>query len=91
MLYRKQRKLLHGIDCIHLVYKVSPTFRTQKNGVKNATVTHWRMGKHLFRVQVWADIFTRLDFYPGLSDNTPVNTVWLENHKTAITSQMTTK
>ena len=41
--------------------------------------------------EVWADIVTRLDSYPGSSEDTPVNTVWVENHKTTITSQMTTK
>ena len=91
MLYRKQRKLLHGIDCIHLVYKVSPTFRTQKNGVKNATVTQWRTGKHIFMVWFWADIITRLKSYPVSSCEIPVNTVWVENLKTTITSQMATK
>ena len=63
----------------------------QKNGVKNATVTQWRMGKHLCPMQVWADIVTILNLYPGKSDNNPVNTVWVENHKTTITPQMKTK
>ena len=68
-----------------------PASRMQKNGVKNATVTQWRTGKHICPVQVWADIVTRLDSYPVLSDDTPVNTVWLENHKTTIMSQMMTR
>ena len=37
--YRKRHKLLHSIGRIHLAEKVSPAFRTQKNWVKNATVT----------------------------------------------------
>ena len=37
--YRKHRELSHGIGILHLADKVSPTFRTQKNGVKNTTVT----------------------------------------------------
>ena len=45
-LYRKQRELLYSRDCIHLEYKVSLTFRTQKNGVKNSIVTQWRTGKN---------------------------------------------
>ena len=49
------------------------------------------MGKHLCSVQVWADIVKIMDSYPGSSDNTPVNTVWVENYKTTITSQMKTK
>ena len=69
--------------------KGSLTFRTQKNGFKNSTETRWRIGKHLFPVQVWADIVTRLETYPGSSDNTSMNTAWVENHKTNITSQMT--
>ena len=86
--YRKQRELLHIRRCIHLVDKVSPTFRKQKNGINNATVTQWRTGTHLFPVKVWADIATRLDLYLGLLYDTPMNTVWVENHKTTIKSQM---
>ena len=70
---------------------MSPPFMTQKNGVKNATVTQWRTGKYFFPVQVWVDIVIRLGSYPGSSDNKPVNTVWVEKHKRTITSQMTTK
>ena len=40
--YRKRRELFHDSGILHLDDKVSPTFRTQKNGVKNATVTQWR-------------------------------------------------
>ena len=42
-------------------------------------------------MQVWLDIITRLDLYPGSSDDTPVNTVWEEKHKTTITYQLTTR
>ena len=59
--------------------------------LKNSTVTQWDMGKHLFPVQVWEDIITRLDLYPGSSYDTPVKPVWVENPKKTITSQMTTK
>ena len=41
-------------------------------------------------VQIWADIITRMDLYPGSSDDTPVNKVWVEKYKTTITSQITT-
>ena len=70
---------------------MSPIFRTQNNGVKNATVKQWRTVKHLSPVQVWANIITRLKSYPGTSDNTPVNTLRVDNHKTNITSQMKIK
>ena len=89
--YRKRRKLPHSSRRLNLVDKVSLTFRTQKNGVNNATVTQWRKGKHICPVQVWADLVTRLDYYPGSSYNTHVNTVWVKNHKTTITSQIKTK
>ena len=39
--YSKQRGLPHSSGCIHLADKVSPTFRAQKNGFKNATVIQW--------------------------------------------------
>ena len=71
---------MHSSGCLHLTDKVSPTFRTQKNGVKKSIVTQWRMGKNLFPVQVWDGIFTRLDLYPVSSYDTPVNTVWAEKH-----------
>ena len=84
--YRKRRKLPHSRGRLHLADKVSLAFRTHKIGVKNATVNQWRTVKRLCPVQFWADIVTKLDSYPGLSDNTPVNTVWVENHKKTITS-----
>ena len=87
----KRSELPHSSRCTHLEDKFSPTFRTQNNGFKNARVTQWRTWKHLFPVQLWADIVTILDLYPGSLDNTPVNTVWMEKHKTTITSQITTK
>ena len=70
---------------------MSPTFQTDKNSFKNATVTQWYTGKHICLVRIWADIITILELYPGTSYGTPVKTVWLENHKTTITSQMTIK
>ena len=89
--YRKCHKLTHNSIRIHLVDKVSPTFSTQKNGVKNETVTQWQKGKPLCPVQIWSDIISILELYPVTSDNTPLNTVWVENHKTTITSQMKIK
>ena len=37
--YRKRRELSHNSGILHLANKFSLTFLTQKNGVKNATVT----------------------------------------------------
>ena len=39
--YRKRIELSHDSGILHLADKFSPSFRTQKNGVKNATVTQW--------------------------------------------------
>ena len=55
--------------------KVSPTFRTQKNGVKNDTVTQWRTPTNLCLVRIWAEIIIRLNSYPGTTRDTPVNTI----------------
>ena len=55
-LYSKQCDLLHSSVYIHLSDKVSLTFRTQNNGVKNSTLTQWWTGKNLCPVQIWADI-----------------------------------
>ena len=90
-LYGKYCKLTHNSGHIKLADKVSPTSRTQKNGVKNATVTQRRTGKLLLIVQIWASIISILDLYPGASYITPVNTVWVENQKITITSQMKIK
>ena len=65
--YRKRHELPHSSGCLHLGVKVSPTFRTQINGVENATVTQWWTGKHLCLVQVFSDIVTRLYLCPGSS------------------------
>ena len=53
-------------------------------------MTHWWTGKNLCLIQVWTDIVKRMNLYPGSSDDTPVNTVWVENHKTTITPQTRT-
>ena len=88
--YRKRRELSHNSGILHLADKVSPTFHTQKNGFKNATVTQWRKTTTLCPVHIWAEIIIRLDSYSGTTRDTPVNTVWAERHKTTINSQMTT-
>ena len=54
--YRKYHELPHDSGILHLTDKLSPTFRTQKNGVKNATVTQWRTNKNLCPVRIWAGI-----------------------------------
>ena len=70
--------------------KVSPTFRTQKNWVKNSTVTQWGTTTTLCPVHIWAEIIIQLDSYLRTTSVTPVNMVWAERHKMTITSQMTT-
>ena len=54
-------------------------FGTHKNGAENSTMTQWQTGKHLCPVHICTDIITRLYSYPETSDDTPVNTVWVEN------------
>ena len=62
----------------------------KKNGVKNAIVTQWRTTTTLCPVNIWAEIIVRLDSYSGTTSVTPVNMVWVERHKTTMTSHMTT-
>ena len=88
--YRKYRELSHDSGILHLADKVSPTFLTQKNGVKNATGTQWRTTTTLCPVHIWAEIIIRLDSYSGTTSDKTVNTVWVERHKTTITPQMAT-
>ena len=79
--YMKRREVSHESGILHLADKVSPTFRTQKNGVKNATMTQWRTTTTICPVNIWAEIIIRLDSYSGTTSVTPVNTVWVECHK----------
>ena len=88
--YRKCRELSHDSGIFHLADKASPTLRTQKNGVKNATVTQWQTTTTLYPVRIWAEIIIQMDSYSGKTRDTPVNTVWAELQKTTITAQMTT-
>ena len=88
--YRKRREIYHDSGILHLADKFSPTFRTKKNGVKNATVTQRWTTTTLCPLHIWEKIIIRLDTYSGTTSDTPVNTVWVERHKTMITSQMTT-
>ena len=81
----------HDSGILHIADKVSPTFLTQKKGVKNATVIQWQTVTTLCLVLVWAEIIIRLDSYSGTTRDTLVNTVLVELQKTTITSQMTTK
>ena len=89
--YIKQHDIKQTSGTIHLEDEVSPTFWTHNNGVKNAMVNQWWTDKHLFLVQICYDIIRRLDYYSGTSDDTLVNTVWVEKSKKNITSQMTIK
>ena len=59
--YRKRHTLSHNSGILHLADKVSSTFRTQKNGVKNATMTQWWTKKTLCAVRIWAEIIIQLD------------------------------
>ena len=60
---------------------VSLTLRTQKNGVKNATVTQWRTASNLLLVRIWAEFIIRLDSYSVKTRETPVNMVWIDHKK----------
>ena len=87
----KNNHAFYTIPEIEVVYHtVSPTLCTQKNGVKNATVTQGQTTTTLYLVHIWAKIIIRLDSYLGTTRDTPVNTVWVERQKKTITSQMTT-
>ena len=50
--YRKRRVLSHDSGILHLADKVSQAFRTQKNGVKNTTVTQWHTTTTLCPVHI---------------------------------------
>ena len=54
-------------------------------------MTQWWTGKNLCPVQIWNDIVTRLESYPGTSYESPINKVCVENCKTTITSKITIK
>ena len=89
--YRKRCELSHDSEILHVSDKVSLTFRTQENGVKNATVTQWWTTTTLCPVRIWAEIIIQLDSYSGTTRDTPVNTVWVQLQKKKITSLLTNK
>ena len=76
--YRKLCKLSNDSENLHLDDKVSRIFCTQKNGVKNVTVTQWQTATTLCLVCIRAEIIIRRDSYSGTARDTPVNTVWVE-------------
>ena len=88
--YSKRRELSHDNGILHMADKVSPEFCTQKNCVKNATVTQRQTATTLCPVRIWAEIIVRLESYSRKTHDTPVNTDWAELQK-QITSPMTTK
>ena len=47
LFYIKHHELTNKIKILNLANKVSPTFRTHKNRVKDTTVTKWRMTTNL--------------------------------------------
>ena len=61
--YRNCRELSHESGILHIADKVSQTFFTQKNGVKNARATQWRTTTDLCPVHIWAEIIIQLDSY----------------------------
>ena len=91
LFYRKLHELPHGSGILHLDDKVSPMFRTHKNGVKNSTLTQWIITTNLCLVLIWLEVVIIMNSYPETTRDTPVNMVWVDYHKTAITSQMKTK
>ena len=50
--YRKLRDLSQDSGILHLENKVSPKFRTKKNGAKSATVTQWKTITNLCPVRI---------------------------------------
>ena len=79
--YRKRRKLSHDSWTLYLENKVFPKFCTQKNGVKNATVTQWQTTMTLYPVRIRAEIIIRLYSYPGTTHKTPLNKVYVEHQE----------
>ena len=56
MFYRKCGELSHDIGTLHIDHNVSLKLRTQKNGVKIATVTQCRTTTTLCLVSILAEI-----------------------------------
>ena len=51
-------------------------------------MTQWRTNKNICLVHIWVEITIRIYLYLGTTRAAPVNTVGVQRHKTAITSQM---
>jgi len=76
---RRNMKLLQASS-------VSITFVSQKNGVKDQTITMHRNGSKLCPVRIWACLMLRILQYPGGSLDLPVNTFSIKNKTTLIPS-----
>ena len=84
-------KLNHSICLIHLVETLFPTSHMQKNCFKNAILTRCQTGKHFYPVKIWSNIIIKLESYLKTSEDSPVNTVWLDNCSSMITSKIKIK
>ena len=75
-----KRLVNHSDKNLHLASSVSITFKEQKRGTKNDTITHHRTNDPLLcPVKIWSSIIKRILSYPSSDENSTVNTFKLEN------------
>ena len=90
-IHRKCHNIKHSSRLIYLSDKAYPKFRTHKKGFKHFNVTQWQAEKLPCLLIILDGITVRLELYPDTPDNTPFNTVWIDNSITEITSCMAIK
>jgi len=72
--FRHSQLIQHKDDTLQDVDIVSITFRSQKNGEKNQTISmHKSNDPDLCPVKIWASIIKRIRSYKSASDSSPVN------------------
>jgi hypothetical protein len=80
--YRGKTLINQNDHILYLADSVSITFEQQKRDTKNNTITQHSSGdQHLCPVKVWALIIKRLLSHELSSDETPINTFYLDKNK----------
>jgi len=85
--FRKGRLVPHTHRSLALADTVSITFEFQKSDERHETITMHRSGDTvLCPVRAWAAIVRRILSYPGTTSDTNVNTIFVDNKLSTISS-----
>ena len=86
MFYRKLCDVIYIIKLMYISGNVLPSSQTHNNRNKKTTVNQCKRGKQLCLVQIWSDIFKRIESYPETSEKSLVARVLVNNYRTILKS-----